>query len=163
MGTAIVAALTSEYVIGCGGKLPWRISEEAQLFKQITSGGTVIMGKNTWESLPAKFRPLPNRTNIVVSSTLAEAGGATICKTLNEAIWRAKKGGKEIFIIGGARLYEESIKYCDTMHLSWVKKNYSGDTYFPKFNAEEWEVGEEREYAEFIYKKYLRKQTEAKK
>ncbi len=157
MSVSIIAALTKTRIIGKNGQLPWNIPEDLKHFKQLTTGCPVIMGKNTWESLPEKFRPLPGRQNIVVSSTMNEARGAIVAKTLQDAIKEGEKSGKEVFVIGGAQMYKSAMLLADTLHLSWVKKEYEGDTYFPEINENEWNVAEEKEYNEFTYKKYTRK------
>jgi dihydrofolate reductase len=157
MGLEIIAALTKTHIIGQNGKLPWNIPADMKHFKEITTGQAVIMGKNTWESLPEKFRPLPNRTNIVISKTLEKANGAIISKTLEEGIKEANKTGKRAIIIGGAQLYASAMPIANILHLSWVKKEYSGDTYFPKFNENEWNITDEKDCGDFIYKKYDRK------
>lgn len=154
MSLQIIAAMTPERVIGNEGKIPWRIPEDLNLFKVLTTGNTVIMGKNTWLSIPAKFRPLPDRTNIVVSRTLASADGAIVCKSLDEARAIADKRSEKVFCIGGAQLYAAALPFTDTMHLSWVKKEYSGDTKFPAVNFGLWKEVESKDFADFVYKKY---------
>lgn len=157
MGINIIAAMTKDRVIGKGGVLPWNLKEDMAVFKEKTSGQTVIMGKTTWLSIPEKFRPLPGRMNIVLSTTLKNANGAIVCNNLEKGIKQANESGKEIFCIGGARLYGEMLPIANTLHISWVKQNYDGDTYFPKINFEEWEEVESKEFEEFVYKKYIRK------
>jgi len=157
MTTQIIAAMTQERVIGLRGKLPWKIPEDMKLFKELTEKNTVIMGKNTWLSIPQKYRPLPNRTNIIISTTLKEEKGAIVCPTIQEALKEAQKTKKEIFCIGGAQLYKEFLQFCNALNISMVKKNYTGDTYFPKFDENEWNIEEEKDFGEFVYKKYKRK------
>jgi dihydrofolate reductase len=157
MGINIIVAMTKNKLIGKDGKLPWNIKEDMKLFKEKTVGKTVIMGKNTWLSIPKKFRPLPNRNNIVLSRTLEKAEGAIVCKSIDNVIKIAENFGKEIFCIGGARLYKEMLPIADKLHISWIKKNYKGDTYFQKIEFDNWEQVEEIEFEEFIYKKYKRK------
>ncbi len=157
MELEIIAALTNTHIIGQNGRLPWNIPADMKHFKEITTGTAVIMGKNTWESLPEKFKPLPNRVNIVISRTLHEAKGATIARTLEEGVYLAHKAGKRAIIIGGAQLYTSALPLANVLHLSWIKKEYPGDTYFPKFNENEWNITEEKDFGEFIYKKYVRK------
>lgn len=153
----IIVAMTKNGVIGNNGSLPWKIKEDMQLFKEKTIGNTVIMGKNTWESIPTKFRPLPERNNIIVSTTLGEQPGAIVCKSIEDAITEGKKFKKEIYSIGGAGIYFATLPLADVLHISWVKENYPGNILFPKINFEEWKEIESKEYAEFVYKKYERK------
>jgi len=145
MSITIIAALTKDRVIGKDNNLPWHISEDLQNFKKLTSGNTVVMGRKTYESIG---KPLPNRKNIVVSRSVSSIEGVDVCSSLEDAIEKAKSYGKEIFIIGGASIYEMAIPLADKMYLSYVKVNYKGDTYFPKFDKDVWDVVSERTYNE---------------
>ena len=156
MGISIIVAMTKNRVIGEGGDVPWHIADDMRLFKSLTEGNTVIMGKTTWRSIPDGFRPLPSRTNIIVSTTLEEQAGAKVCKSVDDAVREAKKNGKGIFCIGGAKLYSAMLPLADTMYVSWIKESYEGDTYFPEFNLKEWKEIETKDYPEFIFKKYSR-------
>jgi dihydrofolate reductase len=153
----IIAAMTNERVIGINGSLPWHIPDEMKLFKQITENNIVIMGKNTWESLPEKFKPLPNRTNIIVSSSLGEQKGANICRNIVEALIIAKNYNGQIYCIGGAGLFYQMLPLSQTLHISWIKNSYIGDTYFPAIDFKQWIKKEKKEFAEFTYMQYLRK------
>ncbi len=156
---SIIAAFTKNRVVGKDGALPWHLPEDMKLFKELTSGKTVIMGRKTYDSLPAKFKPLPNRHNIVVSRSLESTSiaGVDVCPSVEAALEKAKSYGKEIFIIGGASIYQQALPYAAKMYLSQVKKEYEGDTYFPEFDVREWEIIETREFADFILKVYRRK------
>jgi dihydrofolate reductase len=157
MDLAIIVAISPENAIGVKGKLPWNLPEDLEHFKQLTSGQTVVMGKNTWKSLPAKVRPLPGRTNIIITDEPLGAKGATECLTLDEAIAAAKRAGKEIFIIGGAYLYSTTISLASVLHISHVKKSVKGDVFFPEIKESEWRCVEEVDYKDFTYKKYVRR------
>ena len=157
MKLSLIVAMTKNQIIGKGGTIPWKIPEDMKLLKELTTGSTVIMGKNTWNSIPEKFRPLPNRVNIIVSSTLGEQKGATVTKSIPEAINEAKKHNTNAFCIGGAQIYKEMLPITDELNISWVKKEYEGDTYFPKIDFTQWKETETQEFSEFIYKKYERK------
>jgi len=141
---SLIVALTAEYVIGKDNKVPWKIPDDMKFFKDTTMGNPVIMGKRTWESIPEKYRPLPGRQNIVVSSSLPEAKGADVCRSLEDAIGCAQSYGGEPFLAGGARIYGEALArgLVDTMYLTWVDGEHEGDTVFPKVN---WELWEEKE------------------
>ena len=151
---SIIAAMTKKRVIGIKHKLPWNIPEELKNFKRLTSGNTVIMGRKTFESIG---RPLPNRNNIVVSRSMQASEGITVCGDLNEAVEKGKSFGKEIFIIGGASIYEQAIEFADKMYLSFVKKDVEGDAYFPEFNQDEWSVEKKEEHPEFELVVFVRK------
>jgi len=150
----IIAALDEKRVIGKDGKLPWHISEDLKNFKRLTSGSTVIMGRKTFESIG---KPLPNRNNIVVSTTMQPTEGLDVCTSLPGAIEKAKSYGQDIFIIGGARAYEEGLNVADKLFLSYVKGVHDGDTYFPEFNEEDWIVESREAFDEFELVVYVRK------
>lgn len=151
---AIIAALTPSRVIGRDNALLWKIPEDMQNLKKLTTGNVLIMGRKTYESIG---RPLPNRVNIVVSRTQKEIKGVILCDTLQKALDQAKTYEKNIFIFGGAAIYAQCIPLCDTMFLSHVKKEYEGDAFFPPFKEEEWDVIEEEDHEEYVYKVYKKK------
>ncbi len=155
MPISIIVAMTRDRVIGSNGKIPWSIKEDMSLFKKLTMGNTVIMGRTTWQSLPERFRPLPGRTNIIVSNTLPEQEGATVCKDADEALKAAESGQGTVFCIGGARLYAEMLPIADVLHISWVNKSYEGDAYFPEVDFFRWRESEAKEFREFTYRRYV--------
>lgn len=153
----MIAAMTADRVIGKGNEIPWHIRDDLRLFKQITTGNIVIMGRHTWDSIPVSSRPLPNRTNIIVSTTLQAQHGAIICRGVSEALKEAENQKGEVFCVGGAKLYAEMIKIAETMHISWVKKAYQGDKIFPEIDAKTWDIHASVDYPEFTYKRYARR------
>lgn len=134
----IIAAISTNGVIGTEGRLPWHLPEDLKLFKQLTEGHTVVMGRKTWESLPASARPLPNRKNVVVTRNEEySAAGATVVHSVKEALAvRAPSG--QMFCIGGGNLYEQMLPYAQRMVLTRVHANIIGDTYFPQFERLKW-------------------------
>lgn len=130
----IVAALGNNNAIGKDGTIPWHIPDDLARFRILTTNKTVIMGRKTWESLPEKVRPLPNRNNIVVTSQKID--GVTTCDSLRKAIMLAKLSYTcDIFLIGGQRIYEEGMQYADTMYLTHVDADIEGaDAFFPSFD-----------------------------
>jgi dihydrofolate reductase len=150
----IIVAMTRDRVIGLKGRMPWHISDDLKLFKRITLGGTVIMGRVTYESIG---KPLAKRSNIVVSSTAREIPGVTVCRTFEEAEKKAEELGQKIFFIGGASIYKQALAVADGMHVSWVKQEYPGDTFFPEFDQGRWQEIEKNECPEFIHILYQRK------
>jgi dihydrofolate reductase len=153
----IIVAHDENRTIGNKKFLPWYLPEDFKLFKILTNGHTVIMGRKTWESLPEKHRPLPNRTNIVVSNTLKEGNNFNVVSTLSESIEIASKE-KEIFIIGGASLYKEALDkgFVDRMYISHVDGKYEGDTYFPEINNNDWKISLTEKFPSFTFKIYER-------
>ena len=119
---SIVAALADDYAIGYKGKLPWNLPADMKHFKALTTGGTVIMGKRTFESLPNG--PLPNRTNIVLSSMISEGvnEGYFEANSLEDAL-ELCSNAKEVFVIGGSAVYKQSADIADTMYLPGCMEN----------------------------------------
>lgn len=157
---ALICALSeNNNIIGNNGKIPWHIPKDFKIFKELTSGCPIIMGRKTWDSLPKK--PLPSRVNIVISSIQKEEYGHWACD-LKSAVLYAKlieNDSKYIWLIGGQRIYEEGLNICDELHLSFVKGEFEGDTYFPQIPFDKFQEDEERreKYEDFTYKVYIRK------
>lgn len=139
----IIAALTKNKVIGYQGTIPWFLPDDLNHFRDKTLGNTVIMGRKTWESLPARMRPLPGRNNIVVSRDPGYvAAGATTTNDLYLAIELATHAHGDVFIIGGAQLYAQALPLATKMILTEIDYDYVGDTYFPTFDKADWLVTE---------------------
>lgn len=123
-------------MIGKENALLWYIPDDLKHFKNLTAGHPVIMGRKTWESLPEKFRPLPNRTNIVVTRQGGyTAPGATLVHSLGDALAAAESalGADEVFIIGGAQIYAEALQRADRLYLTLIEDEKEGDAYFPPY------------------------------
>jgi dihydrofolate reductase len=149
----LIAALTRARVIGKGNRMPWHISEEFKHFRRLTTGHTLIWGRKTFESAGR----LPKRHIIVVSRSLAgDTEGVDVCRTLDEAIQKARSYGKDIFVAGGAEVYRQALPLADRLYLSYVKRDYDGDAYFPEFDPREWEVVREEDHPEFVFVEYRR-------
>ena len=154
---SLVAAVSKDLVIGKDGKLPWNIPEETALFKKLTLGHTIIMGKKTFFDTGV----LKNRRNIVVSRSLKKRPGIEIYKSLDTALKAARKtNDEEIFIIGGGEIFAQAIGIADKMYLSYVKGSYKGDTLFPSFNKKEWYAGKPEIHEKFTRIIYTRKRRD---
>ncbi len=126
---AIVAMADKNRAIGLKGGLPWRIPEDLAFFKQTTTGHTLVMGRRTMESIG---KPLPRRHNVVITSQPnLPAPGFTVINGLDELDGLPDKG--ELFIIGGAQLFAETLPACCELLLTHVKGDYAGDTFLPPF------------------------------
>ena len=125
---SLIAAMSEERVIGRDGKLPWSIPADFARFKSITMGHTLLMGRKTFESIG---RPLPGRTTIVLTRTLAEIEGCLVARSLTEAI-SAAKDAEEIFVCGGEALFREALPFCQRIYLTVVHGSYPGEVRFPK-------------------------------
>lgn len=151
---ALVAGMTRSGVIGKGNSLPWHISEDLENFKKLTEGQTVVMGRNTYESIG---QPLPGRKNVVINKEVVNIDGVDVRTSIPEAISKAKSYGRKVFIIGGASIYAQTIDMVDVMYISYMKKEYEGDVYFPRFKESDWEQVSRKEFSDFIFVMYKRK------
>lgn len=125
----LIWAEDSNGVIGGDNKLLWHIPEDLQFFKEATLGATVLMGRNTWDSLPEKVRPLPGRRNIVVSRSLQALDGADVYSSLSEALDSVEG---DVWCIGGGQLYKQLIHRADKALVTLVETQCeTGDTYAP--------------------------------
>jgi dihydrofolate reductase len=147
MRISIIAAVAENGVIGRGGTLPWRLSDDLRRFKQLTMGHTIIMGRRTWESIG---RALPGRRTVVVSRNpdfRTNAEGVTTITSLDKSLSIAEVAGDdEAFIIGGAELYRESLGRADRLYLTRVCAAIDGDTSFPEVNWNNWQLVESEEH-----------------
>jgi dihydrofolate reductase len=134
---SIIAAVADNYAIGKSNNLPWYLPADLKHFKQLTTGHAVVMGKRTFESLPKG--PLPNRKNIVLTSVMSEGvnKGYFEADSLDDAIFLCEHE-EQVFIMGGATVYKQCINKVDSMYITWIHKEFSADTFFPKINLEKW-------------------------
>lgn len=152
---SLIVAMDKNCLIGNGDRLPWSIKEELALFKEITIGNRVIMGRKTYESIG---KPLPDRENIVLSkknSSDIYREKVIICKNIDE-LEKKIDNKKENFIIGGTEIYKQFINRCDKLYISEVLGEYSGDKYFPELNYNDFVKIKEEKYNQFIFKVYKR-------
>ena len=143
----IVVACCKNKGIGFKNALPWRLKKELNYFKYLTKGNNnaVIMGKNTFLSIG---KPLPNRENIVVSTTLKSADGCKVVRSLEEAINSSKEDfpNKDIFLIGGYAIYKKGEIFADTLYLTKVDIEVEGDVRLPDFDWESWKEMEREDF-----------------
>ena len=153
---ALIVAYAKNRVIGKDGQIPWKIKGEQKRFKEFTTGNVVIMGRRSYEEIG---RPLPNRYTIVVSNTQKfEAENCTTAGSLQEAL--AIAGDRDVYISGGARLYEEAIDLVDVMYNTEIDAEIDGDTFFPEFDRSLFERVEEEHFEgdlPYTYVTYKRK------
>lgn len=156
---SIICAMDENRGIGVDGKLPWRLPEDLKHFRQLTTGHTVIMGRKTFDSiLDYLGKPLPNRTNIVVTRNLSySAAGATIATSIDKAINLAKKyETHETFIIGGGQIFTTTINQADKLYITQVKGHYQTDTYFPEIDPKAWSETARDDHGKFSFITYVR-------
>lgn len=137
---SIIVAIGKNNVIGKDNALIWHLPADMKFFKEKTTGHCIITGRKNYESIPEKFRPLPNRTNIVITRQYNyKAPGAIIVGSLEDALKKAKEtDDNEIFIIGGAQIFEQSLHLTDTIYLTEIHQEFEGDVFFPPLNPNEW-------------------------
>lgn len=141
----LVAAVADNGVIGAGGEIPWSIPEDMRHFRRVTEGHPVVMGRVTFESIG---RPLPNRTNIVVTRTPGwTADGVTVVAGVEAALEAAREVGRaasepgsdeDVMVIGGAQVYEALLPRADVQILTEVHQSPAGDAFYPAFDRGEW-------------------------
>ncbi len=138
MKISAIVAMASNRVIGSRGDIPWKIPGEQKMFKEITLGHTVIMGRKTYESIG---RPLPGRTNIVITRRSDyPADGCTVVHDLQSALRSCPPGETEAFICGGGQLYQEAMPATDRIYLTVLPREVDGDTYFPEISETEFRL-----------------------
>jgi dihydrofolate reductase len=134
----IIAAVAKNRVIGKDNQLIWNIPEDMAHFKALTAGHTVIMGRKTWESLPPRFRPLPDRHNIVISRQADYAApGAEVADSLENALKLAATVAT-VFVIGGEQIYRQAMALADRLEITEIKLEPEGDAWFPEIEANDW-------------------------
>ncbi|HEY0770403.1 MAG TPA: dihydrofolate reductase [Sphingobacteriaceae bacterium] len=137
---SMIAAVARNLTIGKDNDLPWKLPDDMKFFMNTTKGHFVIMGRKNYDSLHEKFKPLPNRTNIVVTRQRDfKAPGCMVTHNVNDAIAIAKNANeKETFIIGGAEIYKLALPEADRLYLTEIEADVEGDTFFPAFSKQEW-------------------------
>ena len=135
MRISMVAAVARNGVIGNGNQLPWRLPDDLKRFKALTLGKPVIMGRRTFESIG---RPLPERTNVVISSrSELQIAGCTLVDSIAAAV-SLLAAAPEVMVIGGAQIYRQCLDQAATIHLTRVHADIDGDAVFPELVAGEW-------------------------
>jgi dihydrofolate reductase len=159
---SLVAALARGGVIGRDNSIPWRIPEDVARFREVTTGHPVVMGRRTWDSIPARFRPLPGRRNIVVTRNGRWYGdGAERVGSLEEAVALAGDV-PEVFVIGGAELYGAALPFADELLLTEIDAEFAGDTVFPEVDPAVFEEVEREPHVSgnglpFAFVRYVRR------
>ena len=146
MTISIIVAVDENNVIGKDNALIWHLPADMKFFKDKTTGHCIITGRKNYESIPEKYRPLPNRTNIIITRQKNyHAPGATIVGSIDEAIEKAKQTGyEEIFIIGGAEIFRQSMHLVDKLYVTKIYHSFEGDVFFPAINTKEWKETDRR-------------------
>lgn len=161
-----IAAMDQGRVIGRDNQLPWRVPEDMKRFSQLTTGHAVLMGRKTFDSLPTKYRPLPNRKNIVLSRQVdvmlpAEVTvWADAASHLKQSVLEGVVPmGKHLWVIGGEQIYNLTMPYWDEVYLTVVFGEHDGDAFFPEFESA-FRLVEEEQGASCLFRHYVRTQSE---
>lgn len=160
----IIVAASTNLVIGKDNDIPWSLPTDMKHFKDVTSGSKVIMGRKCWESIPEKFRPLPNRKNYVLTRNVDYvAKGATVVHDFGSIIEKYKSSNDELFVIGGSDLYKEAFQYADKLFFTQIYSKIEGDTYLDGLVLKDWELIDgskilEENGLKFRFEVYIKKQ-----
>ncbi len=163
----IIVAIGEKNEIGDGKDLLWHLPADMKFFKENTQGADVIMGRKTYDSIPKKFRPLPNRTNIVITRNKAYIAeeGVYICHSIKDAFEIAENcQNTEKFIIGGGSIYKETINFVDELIITKVHQSFpKANTFFPKIDKDVWaetwrekHLKDEKNIYDYTFIKYKR-------
>jgi len=137
---SMIVAVSDNQVIGKDNTLAWHLPDDMNYFSNMTKGHSVIMGRKNWESIPSKYRPLPNRKNIVITrnSTFVEKK-CDIVNSIEDAISISRNNDdEEVFIIGGGEIYRLGFNFIDKLYITEVKAKVEGDTFFPSWDKSNW-------------------------
>lgn len=168
MKVSLIVAMDRDRGIGRDNDLMWHLPEDMKFFRETTTGNVVVMGRKNYESIPERFRPLPNRENVVLSRNAAyEAEGCLMFTSLESCLAHyAGETDRTVFIIGGGQIYSEALAlHCvDEMYITHVDEVFGADTFFPEFATEEWDVtpikshgADEKHTAGFVIRKYVKR------
>jgi dihydrofolate reductase len=139
MIVSLIAAVTKNHVIGRNNDLPWKLPDDMKYFMETTKGHAVIMGRKNFFSLPPKFRPLKERTNIVLThdSNVLKDYSVVVVHSIDDAFLKAPQN-EEVFVIGGAEIFKQTLSRANRLYLTEIDATLEGDTFFPRFNPEDW-------------------------
>ncbi|MCT9809190.1 dihydrofolate reductase [Acidovorax sp. Be4] len=137
MSVQLIYARAANGVIGHHNAMPWHLPEDLAHFKQLTGGNAVVMGRKTWDSLPERFRPLPGRSNIVVTRQADwQAPGALRASSLDDALALAAQHSTDVWVIGGAQIYAQALPLADAVEVTEIAQDFAGDAYAPTLGNE---------------------------
>jgi dihydrofolate reductase len=166
MNISIIVAVGANNAIGKNNTLIWHLPADMKFFKEKTTGHCIITGRKNYESIPDKFRPLVNRTNIVITrQSDYKAPGAIVTSSLEAALEKAKQiGDQEIFIIGGGDIFKQSLHLVDTIYLTKIEETFDADVFFPELDLSEWKevtsvkgIRDEKNKYDYTFYTYKRK------
>ena len=167
MTVKLIVAMDKERGIGKNNDLMWHLPADMKFFKETTSGHIVLMGRKNWDSIPDRFRPLPGRENAVLTRNESfTVEGAKVFNSIESCLEHYKNDERTFFVIGGGEIYSMALDLncVDEMYITHVDAEYGADTFFPKFNEDNWTICEimswpkdEKNEAAFVVKHYFKK------
>lgn len=135
---SLIWAMDENRVIGLHNQLPWRLPEDLKFFKRVTMGHPIAMGRKTYESIG---KPLPGRENIVITrDETFRPAGCVIMNSIDEFLEYTAQKDDEVFVIGGAEIFKEVLPKADRLYLTMIHEQFEGDTYFPVFDIDKWQL-----------------------
>lgn len=145
---SFIVAMTRQLVIGVDNKLPWHLPEDLKRFKALTLGHPIVMGRKTYDSIG---RPLPGRTNIVITRNpdLKIPGVTCVC-SLEQALTPYANSDEEVFILGGAQIFADALTHANRLYITWIEKEIPGDICFPKFDLTRYRVSLEEAHLDAV-------------
>lgn len=146
---SLIAAVADNNVIGRNNDLPWHLPTDMKHFRDTTMGHCVIMGRKNYDSIPLKYRPLEGRTNIVVTRQKNfKADGCIVVHSVKDALEECKKKNEtEVFVIGGADIYNQTMDIADRIHYTKIHHSFDGDAFFPKIDLHKWKLISKKDIA----------------
>lgn len=160
MELILIAAVAKNRIIGREGKIPWNpLPEDMKHFRDLTMGYPVIMGRKTYESIPWKFRPLVGRKNIVLTNNLdfTAPSEVALCSSMEQTFYEASKKNNRAYIIGGQKVYEQTIDMASKLEITEINKEYAGDAYFPEIKEDIWKETARDRRADYSFVSYVKK------
>lgn len=157
MSISLIAAISQNNCIGKNNDLPWHIPEDMKRVKEFTTGKVLIMGRKTWESIPEKFRPLPNRTNVIITRNAGYVApqDVEVYDSVEKAI--AAHEGEEIVSFGGTSIFARMLPLADRLEITHVHQTVDGCTaFFPEIKKEEWKEISREDKENYSFVSYIR-------
>ncbi|RKQ37617.1 dihydrofolate reductase [Oceanobacillus halophilus] len=136
---SLLVAMDKNRIIGANNDLPWHLPNDLKFFKQKTTGHTIIMGRKTFQSIG---RALPNRRNVVLTKSKIDfPEGVEVIHDITTVLqWNKEQPEEEFFIIGGGNIFTQILPFADRMYITWIDEEFQGETYFPVFEEEKWNL-----------------------
>ncbi|AIF43619.1 dihydrofolate reductase [Virgibacillus sp. SK37] len=135
---SLLVAMDKNHVIGHNNGMPWHLPKDLRFFKEKTTGQTIIMGRKTFDSMGGS---LPNRKNVVISRNKKLKNEVEVIHDLETVKeWNRQHPEQEFFVIGGGNIFKQALPFADRMYITWIDEEFEGDTYFPTFSDEEWNL-----------------------